>query len=127
VSAEAIFAATRQFNWQPQEHYGPEGSDDYSEWDAHDMTTAKLFQSLAGREISWVPATTEWMDENRLLGEADFGAAVDSKFLLIVQGIFLGFPDPPEFTIVLLDPASKQVAHLGHFDVWPANWRRKEH
>jgi len=51
--SQALFDGTRQFNWQPTEHYGPEGSDDWSEWDAQDFKSAQAFMQLADQEIAW--------------------------------------------------------------------------
>jgi len=120
----ALFEATRPYNWQPVEHYGPEGSDDSSEWDEQDYITATEFLDLAEKEINWDRSSATGLPLAGVKGSPDYAAQVDEHILLMGENIWLGFPDPPQFTIVRCHPGSRKTQQLGHFDNWPEKWNR---
>jgi hypothetical protein len=119
-----LFQATRPFNWQPQEHYGPEGSEDFSDWNQTDFNAAATFLQLSDVAIEWKKASPEWIESLGVKGEPDWFADTSEGLFVIGENIWIGFPDPPQFTIVQLLPESRSKIHLGHFDDWPEQWTR---
>ena len=69
---EALFEYTRRFNWQPTEHYGPEGSGDYSEWDDNDYASAQEFLQLTGEKIAWVNPKLSSLPLDGVKGDPDY-------------------------------------------------------
>ena len=120
----ALFHATRPFNWQPHEHYGPEGSEDFSEWNATDFDAAERFLQLSNTPIEWKKATAEWIESVGVKGDPDWFADTAEGLFVIADNIWIGFPDPPQFTIVELLPESRSRIHLVHIDTWPDKWTR---
>ena len=123
---QALFDSTRIFNWQPTEHYGPEGSDNWSEWDDQDLASAQAFIQLADKQIAWAPPSKCSFSLEGIRGEPDYAAQSGEHILLIGEHFWLGFPDPPQFSIVKCHPVERTTKHLGHFDNWPKSWTRKD-
>ncbi|KGB55228.1 hypothetical protein OVY29_08980 [Sphingopyxis sp. SE2] len=123
---QALFEYTRPFNWQPTEHYGPEGSSDWSEWDEQDLATAQEFLDLTGERIIWLHPSKSGLPLEGVKGEPDYAAQSGEHIFLIGEHFWPGFPDPPQFAIVKCHPVERTTQHLGHFDYWPETWTRKD-
>ncbi|BBF71065.1 hypothetical protein [Sphingomonas bisphenolicum] len=56
--------------------------------------------------------------------DAEFYAVVDGEDLILIQNIWHGFPDPPEWGLAT-KPMGQDVAwsRWGHFPDLPASWR----
>ena len=93
-----------------------------------DFFWRRRFKACQQREVVWhKPGQTEvefWKNHQQLslFGDGLFALAeVDEQLWLVVDRIWHGFPDPPEFAFFAVKPNGVIWAGAD-FDTWPAPW-----
>lgn len=102
-------------------------------WDASDaVAEAQLagFLERAAKTIAWtsvrnVGASVFDIEIEKLLGaDVAFFATHDGEELLLMQSVWHGFPDPPEWRLATRSSKSDDLwASCGHFADLPENWQ----
>lgn len=119
--------------------------DELPEWEPHpwDMQGAAVdtqelgFHERAIKPISWMRVSwnefplsgifghdREWFSSNDIA----FYATFDSEDLILIQNIWHGFPDPPEWGLASrpADEINVPWSHWGHFPDLPGIWEMPE-
>lgn len=111
----------RQLSWEPPGHLGMPGQIPDNRWDAW-----RAFEPWAMAEINWSRIDASVWRANFPSGEVvpDYEAVVAGEQLLLVQHVYHGFPDPPEWA--LYERRSNGAKCLGCFGQWPAGWEATE-
>jgi hypothetical protein len=109
----------RRLNWEPPEHLDLPGMIPDSAWPVW-----RRFEAFATREIEWRKVNfTAWRETHPLAKDApDFEADCDGQRLLLVENMFSGFPDPPAWTLYIVEGRPLEARSLGSFDWWPRGW-----
>lgn len=111
----------RQLNWEPSDHLDMPGQIPDNRWDDW-----AAFEPWALAEINWLKIdASNWRAEFPTAEVIpDYQATAAGQKLLLVQHIYHGFPDPPEWALYLRSSTGAKC--LGCFDEWPAGWRGME-
>ncbi len=102
-------------------------------WDASDVVAeAQLtgFRERAAKAIEWASmrntgASVFSIEIEKLLGaDVAFFATHDGEELLLMQSVWHGFPDPPEWRLATrANGSDDQWSSWGHFSEMPDNWQ----
>jgi hypothetical protein len=110
----------------------PEPHDGYGQSLIDDISSSRRFRALRRQAITWHPPR-DWRGELA----ADFpildrfGDGVlcwhseDGEDRVIIDRMWHGFPDPPEFAIFAFD-AEKRIVWATDFYWWPKTWVRDD-
>jgi hypothetical protein len=105
-------------------------NDGYGQSLADDARSAIRFRKLSKQDLVWGPASdypgnvaADFPILDRF-GDGIFAyrAAAEEQWF-IIDRLWHGFPDPPEFAFLAFD-ASKQIVTGKDFSTWPATWKR---
>ncbi|MEM8793119.1 MAG: hypothetical protein AAGE80_15980 [Pseudomonadota bacterium] len=95
-----------------------------------ELLWAKRFRGLRRREVVWSDPSeadkSAWQEHPDISRFGDFlvGVAhVAQRRCWIVERIWNGWPDPPEFAFFAME-AGGEVWAAADFDRWPAPWRK---
>lgn len=90
------------------------------------------FHARAQTSIEWKRIPWKDLPDDGIFGkdkdwlssvDAEYFASTDKEDLLLIQNVWHGFPDPPEWGLIS-KPGGQDVAwtHWGHFPDLPAPW-----
>lgn len=118
TEAEAQALAAK-LGWEPPNHNDLPGSIPKGAWDHW-----RAFVEIAERAIDWHPVNAaEWRAAHATDWSPDRQATSNDQNLLLIQHVWHGFPDPPEWALYVMDSAARTARCLGCFDIWPSSWR----
>jgi hypothetical protein len=106
-------------------------------WDASpeiEVAQREGFELRASQRISWSKIDFQNLSAEGLFGqnrdwlvehEVAYFAETASEQLLMIQGFWHGFPDPPEWGLISKAPEESRWHAWGHFAAWPETWTGK--